>query len=342
MKRKSLVYAAPHEVKVIGESVDPPREGELQVKTRFSAISPGTEMLVYRGQVPEQMAVDSAISILASQFKYPIKYGYTCSGEVIKIGPGVSDAWLGQRVFSFNPHESIFNAIPSNLVRIPPEISDEDSIFLPNMETAVNFVHDSRPLIGEVAFVVGTGIVGLLTTALLARFPLKALMAVDRFEKRREASLEAGATIAFDPAREEALTEMLTVCRSMGVQDKADLVIECSGNPAGLDLAIQLAGFTGRVIVGSWYGTKTASLDLGGDFHRSRIQIKSSQVSTIDPAICGRWNKARRFDLAWQMIGLVKPSRWITHRFDFCDYEKAFKLLDENPEEAIQVVFDYA
>jgi 2-desacetyl-2-hydroxyethyl bacteriochlorophyllide A dehydrogenase len=341
MKRKSLVYSSPGQVKIISESVDPPREGEIQVKTRYSAISPGTEMLVYRGQVPEQMDGDSTISALAKPFEYPIKYGYTCSGVVTRIGPGVSESWLGQRVFSFNPHESVFTTMPSNLVRIPEEISDEDSIFLPNMETAVNFVQDARPMLGEAAVVIGTGIVGLLTTALLARMPLNALFSVDRYPMRREAALAAGAMMAFDPMEEDSLAGILRTLQLLGAQDKADLVIECSGNPQGLDLAIHLTGFSGRIIIGSWYGTKTAPLDLGGSFHRSRISLKSSQVSTIDPQICGRWNKVRRFDLAWRMIGLIKPSRWITHRFDICDHEKAFHLLDEKPEEAIQVVFEY-
>jgi 2-desacetyl-2-hydroxyethyl bacteriochlorophyllide A dehydrogenase len=342
MKRKSLVYTSPGNLKILIETVDPPREGQIQVRTKLSAISPGTEMLVYRGQIPDEMAMDASIPTLTRPFQYPVKYGYTCSGEVIKIGPGVSESWLGQRVFSFNPHENLFTTVPSNLIRIPDFISDEDSIFLPNMETAVNFLHDSKPLIGEVAFVIGTGIVGLLTTSLLARTPLKALMSIDRFPKRRAEAIKAGAMQVFDPAQENAAVEMIKACKSMHIQDKADLVIECSGNPEGLNLAIQLAGFSGRVIIGSWYGTKTATLDLGGDFHRSRIQLKSSQVSTIDPSLCGRWNKSRRFDLAWQMIDLIKPSRWITHQFDICDFEKAFQLLDKHPEEAIQVVFNHS
>jgi 2-desacetyl-2-hydroxyethyl bacteriochlorophyllide A dehydrogenase len=342
MKRKSLVYSSPGKVKIIDENVYPPREGEIQVKTKYSAISPGTEMLVYRGQIPNQVALDSTIPAFSRPFEYPIKYGYTCSGEVVKIGPGVSETWLGQRVFSFNPHESLFTTSPSNLVRIPPEISDLDSIFLPNMETAVNFVHDAKPLIGETAVVMGTGIVGLLTTALLSKFPLKALLTADRFPKRREAAEKAGSNFAFDPAVEDILHTTIEYCKSQGIHDKADLVIECSGNPDGLNLAIGLAGFCGRVIVGSWYGTKPAILDLGGTYHRSRINLKSSQVSTIDPELLGRWNKVRRFDLAWKMIEMIKPSQWITHKFGFCDCEKAFELLDKNPEETIQVIFDYS
>ena len=65
----------------------------------------------------------------------------------------------------------------------------------------------------------------------------------------------------------------------------ADLTYELSGAPAALDQAIRITGFSGRVVIGSWYGTKRASLDLGGRFHRSRIRLISSQVSSLSPEL---------------------------------------------------------
>ena len=53
------------------------------------------------------------------------------------------------------------------------------------METAVNLVMDARPIIGERVMVIGQGIVGLLTTALLSRFPLNRLITLDRYAIRR-------------------------------------------------------------------------------------------------------------------------------------------------------------
>jgi threonine dehydrogenase-like Zn-dependent dehydrogenase len=108
-----------------------------------------------------------------------------------------------------------------------------------------------------------------------------------------------------------------------------------------LDQAIAATGYHGRVVVGSWYGAQRADLDLGGHFHRARIRVISSQVSTLSPDLSGRWSKARRFDLAWEMIGEVKPAKLITQRFPFQEAQAAYQLLDQNPGEAIQVIFSY-
>jgi threonine dehydrogenase-like Zn-dependent dehydrogenase len=91
-------------------------------------------------------------------------------------------------------------------------------------------------------------------------------------------------------------------------------------------------------VVGSWYGTKTANLHLGSNFHRNRLQIISSQVSTIAPGLRGRWNRARRFKTSWEMIRKVKPDSLITHQVPFNSAADAYQLLHESPAEVLQVV----
>jgi len=195
------------------------------------------------------------------------------------------------------------------------------------METAVNLVQDGAPRLGERVAVLGQGVVGLLVTALLARFPLGSLAAVDGFARRREASLLAGAGKVHAPG--DAPT------------GDRDLIFELSGSPEALNQAIALAGYGGRIVVGSWYGQKCAPIDLGGRFHRNRLHITSSQVSTIAPELSGRWDKNRRLAVAWRMIEQLGPERWITHRFPITQAESAYRLLDEQPGETIQVVLTY-
>jgi threonine dehydrogenase-like Zn-dependent dehydrogenase len=109
-----------------------------------------------------------------------------------------------------------------------------------------------------------------------------------------------------------------------------------------LDDAIAMTAFNGRIVIGSWYGEKRAPIDLGGAFHRLRIKMISSQVSTIAPELTGRWDKARRFNVAWEALGRIQPQKWITHRFPIEKAEMAYQLLDENPNETIQIIFDYS
>ena len=224
---------------------------------------------------------------------------------------------------------------------VPADIDPLDALFLANMETAANFLMDGRPVIGEKVVVLGQGVVGLLTTALLARFPLGALVALDRFERRREASRNAGAHQALDPAHPDALARVIELLEPHASGGSADLVYELSGNPEALNTAIAVTGFDGRIVIGSWYGDRQTALELGGRFHRQRIRLISSQVSTVTPALSARWSKQRRFAVAWDMIRRIRPSRFITHQIPFRRARQAFELIDKDPAATIQVVLEY-
>ncbi|MCZ7668829.1 MAG: hypothetical protein M5U34_17320 [Chloroflexi bacterium] len=144
---------------------------EILVQTAVSAISPGTEMLLYRGQMPSDMALDDTITALDGVITYPLKYGYAAVGQVVENGQGCCDGVARRFVFAFNPHESHFITKPGDMLPLPDGMEPETAVFLPNMETAVSFVMDGRPVIGERVAVFGQGVVGLLTTSLLAQFP---------------------------------------------------------------------------------------------------------------------------------------------------------------------------
>ena len=318
------------------EPLPTPDTGHVLVQTLLSAISPGTEMLVYQDQFPANLAVDEKISSLSGAFRYPLRYGYAAVGQVAEIGAGVDPGWEGRLVFAFQAHTSHFLACPEELLPVPEGISAEQAIFLANMETAVNFLMDGAPMIGEQVAVFGQGIVGLLTAALLKRFPLSRLVTIDRYGLRRAASLELGVSASLEPTSGSMIEQSKRL-----FPDGADLTYELSGALQALDQAIALTGYNGRVVIGSWYGQKRANLDLGGYFHRSRIHLISSQVSTLAPELSGRWSKARRFELAWEMIRQVRPERWITQRFPIGQASEAYRLLDHLPEETIQVVFTY-
>ena len=271
---------------------------------------------------------------LSSELGYPLAYGYATVGRVIKISKEMRHRWLDRLVFAFKPHTSHFVATPDELLPLPEGMFPETACFLPNMETAVNLVQDGAPLLGERVLVLGQGIIGLLTSALLAEFRLETLVTADYYPMRREASLALGTKASFDPAA-------LDFRKQASTQDGYDLTFEISGSPAALDDAIALTGFGGRVLIGSWYGEKQTTLDLGGDFHRSRIKLISSQVSTIAPELSARWDKSRRFEVVWDALQRIQPQKWITHRFPLEQAGEAYKLLDKQPQDTIQIIFTH-
>jgi 2-desacetyl-2-hydroxyethyl bacteriochlorophyllide A dehydrogenase len=341
MDTQALYFTKPGRVEISREQLPALTEGKVVVKAQLSAISPGTEMLFYRGQIPDEMQVDNNLAGMDHPVAYPLKYGYSMVGEVVELGPQVDSFWLGKRVFAFLPHKNYFLATCSELIVLPEDISNEDAVFLPNMETAVNLVMDGAPLLGEQVAVFGQGIVGLLTTALLARFPLVKLITFDNYLRRREASEQIGGVSSLDTSNPEALAIARMQLNIHQETDGVDLAFELSGVPAALNQAIAFTAYNGRIIIGSWYGTKPAALNLGGRFHRSRIRLISSQVSSLSPQLSGRWDKARRFATAWEMIRQVRPSKWITQRLPFEQAGQAYRLLDETPQETIQIVMVY-
>ncbi len=337
MKTDALWFTRPGKVEIRPQELPALAAGEALVRASCSAISSGTEMLFYRGQFSSETTLDANIPTLSGNAVYPLRYGYCMVGQVIEVGPGVDARWLGQRVFCFQPHQQHFIAPVEMLFPIPTDISDEQAVFFPNLETAANLVMDGGPLLGERVVVFGQGVVGLLTCFLLSRFPLAKLVTLDCYPQRRAASLAAGAAVCLDPAQSDALAAIHTA-----LSGEADLTFEVSGAPTALNQAISVTGFGGRVVIGSWYGKKPLQLNLGAEFHRSRIRLLASQVSTIDPSLSGRWDKERRYHIVWDLLRQIQPERWISHRFAFQEASQAYALLDERPGEAIQVIVLYA
>jgi threonine dehydrogenase-like Zn-dependent dehydrogenase len=294
--------------------------------------------LVYRGQIPAEMPLDAVLPALAGKVEYPLRYGYAAVGTVSALGSEVSPEWLGRRVFCFHPHASHICMRAADMVRIPEDVGGRDALFLANVETAVTLIMDGRPAIGEHAVVFGQGVVGLLATALLSRHPLKSLFSVEPADLRREASLRAGAQAAFAPTELGALQDRLSADTDGAM---ADLVFELSGDPQVLNAAIAAAGFGARVVIGSWYGTKRSDIQLGGRFHRSRIRLISSQVSSLPAELTARWSPSRRLEVAWEMIRRIQPAQFITHDIPVQRVSTAFELLDQRPSEALQVVLTY-
>ena len=337
MKRKTLYFTAPRQVELREETLPALGADDVLVETTCSAISAGTEMLIYQGRFPRDLETDSVISTLRGGFKYPLAYGYASVGKVVEVGKQVNTEWLNRLVFAFQSHTSHFVSKPESLFPVPHPLQSETACFLPNMETAINLVQDAAPIFGERVLVLGQGVIGLLTTSLLAEFPLDTLVTADCYKLRRKASLDLEVGNSLDPNSESFRNDS-----SAYTQRKFDLTLELSGNPAALNDALALTAFSGRIIVGSWYGEKPAEIELGGAFHRSRIKLISSQVSTIAPELSGRWDKSRRFEVAWKALERIKPEKWITHRFPIGAAVEAYRLLDENPQETIQVMLHYS
>lgn len=341
MMGRSLYFTEPYELEVREIDIPEPGPGEVRVRAELSAISPGTELLVYRGEASPDVPVDTSIEALSGTFSFPMQYGYAVVGRVTAAGEDVDDEWLGTRVFTFHPHASHFVTSLAEISPIPDRLSDEDAAFLANLEAATNFLLDGAPRIGERVLVLGQGVVGLLTTALCSQFPVADIATADLYEQRRAVSEAFGADVSLDPSTVDIAARVRDRSEESGVSDGADVTYELSGEPDALNTAIEATGESGRVLIGSWYGTKPVEVTLDGRFHRSRIRLLSTQVSSIDPRRRGRWTHERRLETAKSWLPEIDTDRLVTHRIPVDRAADAYEFLDERPGEAIQVLLTY-
>tara|TARA_R110000772_G_scaffold34492_2_gene83602 strand:+ start:1787 stop:2800 length:1014 start_codon:yes stop_codon:yes gene_type:complete len=334
MIARQLWFEAPGKVEVRDQELRDLAEDEILVRTQCSGISAGTELLVYRGQLPSDISLDANIEALKDlDSTYPLAYGYASVGTIEAVGSMVDPAISGKLIFAFQPHASHFICKAAQVIFLPDEISAEAGIFLANMETAVNLLIDAAPQTNESVAIIGLGVVGQLVNSLLSEYSTKKVFALDKLAYRRKVAEQSQAATGINPDAQDL--------KGVMPDEGFGLVLELSGNPEALNLAIDICGFAGRIIVGSWYGNKSAALNLGGKFHRNRLKIISSQVSTIHPEHLAEWDKEKRLQKALQSIISLLPEKLITHRFHLNQAPEAYQLLVTEPDSALQVVFTY-
>jgi threonine dehydrogenase-like Zn-dependent dehydrogenase len=279
---RALWYEAPGRAALRPAVAGDPDTGSARVRTLWSGISRGTERLVFNGQVPASEFDRMRGPNQEGEFPHPVKYGY-CAVGMVEAGP---DELLGRTVFALHPHQSLFVAPCGLLTVVPDMVPPRRAVLAANMETALNALWDSGAGPGDRIAVVGGGVVGLLVTALAAALPGAEVTLIDVDRDRAEIAGLFGA--AFEAPEHAAM--------------EADIVFHTSGVPAGLDVALALAGNEATVIELSWYGDKPVTAMLGRAFHSRRIRLISSQVGQVAPSRRPRWTYARRMAMAMRLL----------------------------------------
>jgi NADPH:quinone reductase-like Zn-dependent oxidoreductase len=293
----------------------PLHSGEVLVRARRSAISRGTETLVFRGEVPESEWLRMRCPFQEGDFPAPVKYGYSAVG-IVEDGPA---EFLGRRVFSLHPHQDRFIVPCEAVIEIPNTVPDRRATLAANMETAINGLWDATPGPGDRITVIGAGVVGCLVAALAAQFPGAEVELVD-----------------IDPGRERIAAAL--GCRFVmpaNASPEADVVIHASGSPAGLATALMIAGAEATVIEMSWYGTRSVSLLLGGAFHSRRLTLRSSQVGSVPAGRQRRWSPRRRLTLALSLLRKPKFDVLLSGDTAFADLPALMPQLAASPTGAL-------
>lgn len=299
---------------------DAPADG-LTLRTIVSAISRGTERLVFEGAVPVSEHQRMRAPFQRGEFPFPVQYGYQSVGRV-EAGP---TAWLGRLVFALHPHQDVYVLPAASVVAVPEGIPPERAVLAANMETALNAMWDAAAGPGDRITIVGGGVVGLLLTALAAGLPGAEVTLVDIRPDRAALAVALGAAFALPDT----------------VRDDADIVFHASASEAGLRTALAAGGFEARIVEVSWYGEHAPSVPLGEAFHSRRLQLIGSQVGAVSPARRPRWPHARRLAKALDLLHDARLDRLVTHVVPFEEAPSRLPSLLAGGEDALAILLDY-
>jgi len=231
---------------------------------------------------------------------------------------------MGKSVFCLHPHQT--RAVVSrDMVHVLPEtLPPRRAVLSANMETALNVVWDSGASAGDRVLVVGAGVVGLLIGWLAHRIPGADVVICDIDSAKRDVAEALGLSFV-EP--DTAPTD-------------CDVTINASASEAGLQTAIDAAGFEARVVEASWYGAADVTVPLGGPFHSRRLQIVSSQVGHVPADRRARWSFRRRLATAIALLNDPALDVLITHEIDFASAADELPPLFDDPS-ALSIALRY-
>ena len=327
---------------IIFEEVPVPevKENEVLVKIMNIGIC-GSDIHVYHGEHPFT--------------SYPVTQGHEVSGEVVELGKGVTEFYVGQKVTiepqvycgecypcrhgKYNLCEELkvmgfqttgtaseyFAVDASKVTPIPTEMSYEEGAMIEPLAVAVHGVKQMGDVTGMNIVVIGAGPIGNLVAQTAKGMGAAKVMITDVSDYRLEKAKECGIDICVNTRNKDFGEAMVEVFGP----DKADVIYDCAGNNITMGQAIQHAR-KGSVIVlvAVFAGMATIDLAVANDHE---LDIKSTMMYRHDDYV----DAIRLVD-----EGKVLLTPLISKTFAFKDYLKAYEYIEENRETTMKVIIN--
>lgn len=320
-RARAFWLAAPGHGEIRAQRLNAPGAHEVLIRASVSAISRGTESLVFAGRVPPSEYQTMRCPFQEGEFPAPVKYGYASVGMV----EGGMAALIGRRVFCLYPHQDFYIVPADSVVPVPKSVPDERAALAANMETALNAIWDAAPLPGDRIAIVGGGVVGCFIASLAAKIPGTRVELIDIDRRRAAIAAALGCRFALP---DEAIGD-------------CDIVFHTSASDAGLATALRLAGFEAKLIELSWYGNKPVTVPLGEAFHQRRLQLIASQVGAVAAARRARRTHRDRLALALNLLDDSVYDRLITGHCTLDTLPQHMAQLAAAPDGALAEIVRY-
>jgi len=348
---------------VVVEDMPVPRcdSGEILVRVAYSLISSGTETTTLEDSAPptgasvwshrlhkvgevarmvlERGLTDTRNAVAARLEGASLVSGYSLAGTVIEVGSRVRDLVPGQRVACAGAaaaHHAEIVAVPRNLVvPVPADLALDQAASVTLGAIALQGVRQADVRLGEVVCVLGLGLIGQLTVALLRASGCR-VVGVDLDPQRVTRAKELGLELGFDASTDELESSLRALTGGHG----ADVAILTASTESS-DLtrrAVELIRKKGRVVVVGAVGMeldrapfymKEAELRISCSYGPGRYDPAYEDAGQDYPFGYVRWTENRNMAefLRLAADGAVPLDRLLDHTFDIDHADRAYALL---------------
>ena len=349
-----------------------PTPGQVLVRNHFSVVSPGTEKMAMDfarksligkarsrpdlvRQVLQKVQQEGPLptyNAVMNRLDVPQPLGYSTAGVVEAVGEGVASFAPGDAVACAGAgyaNHSEWISVPENLVaRVPEGLPLEKAAFSTLGAIAMQGLRVADPTLGEVAVVIGLGLIGQLAVQLLRANGVRVL-GIDLDENRIKEALEQGAEWG---ARPDADHEAWKKSATEGYGADFVLVTAASESSAPLQLAADLCRMKGRVVaVGatameldrrSFYD-KELDLRMSMSYGPGRYDRRYEEVGLDYPISYVRWTENRNLQafLALAHADAIDPTKLDARTVDFADAEAAYEELAGGERRGLALLFRY-
>jgi threonine dehydrogenase-like Zn-dependent dehydrogenase len=267
-----------------------------------------------------------------SWFQYPQPPGapgHEGWGRVVALGAGVDAVAVGDRVaaLSYRAHAEYDLAQASAVVPLPPSLT---ASVLPGepLGCAMNIFRRSRVRAGQKVAVVGIGFLGALLTRLAAHSGAE-VIAISRRPFALELARAAGAAHGLALADPAATAEAV---RRITGEPLCEVVIEATGLQGPLDLASEITGERGRLVIAGYHQDGPRQVDM------QKWNWRGIDVINAHERNPRQYVQGIREAIGLIGAGVLDPSAWITHRLPLDRLGEALELTRLRPEGFLKAV----
>ncbi|MEU3338568.1 bi-domain-containing oxidoreductase [Streptomyces sp. NPDC002144] len=361
------------ELAVLDVPVPGCKPGGVLVRSAFSLISTGTElmkvseagmsMLGKARSRPDQVAkvmqsvatngVPATYRKVMGKLDSYTPLGYSLCGVVEQVGAGIDDVKVGDLVACAGNEHALhaeLNWVPKNLYSpVPDGLAPRHAAFGTVGSIALQGVRQGEPQLGEVALVIGLGLIGQLVVQLLTAAGVR-VVGADPDPSRCELAERLGAAACGDPASTAVENAVAELTDGHGV-DQVYLAAG-GGSNQPVELAAKLCRDRGRVVdIGKcrldlpWnaYYEKELDVRFSRSYGPGRYDPSYELEGRDYPIGYVRWTERRNLACFLDLLarGRVDVEPLISHIADFDDAVETYRRLKDGELKAVAVLFRY-